>query len=445
MKLKIFKLILDYSDMRKATLVLKIVLLVSFFQLSGCASVSESIQNQKHAEKNERFLQVQETLKTQNSIKLTKSQIKSAWGFFYDLPNFKYIEKKGYYTVEFEWTVPDEIMKASFSWYDRDKNGLIFSGSCHIWYDKVAEKLKSTGEVAYESCPIYDLTIDKLSNGEFKDHGAPAFFDWGGYTFKAFESGYTTTNKRGETETWYAYSPEKFEAHWLGVRNARSAARSQEINETLERQAAVYQGLKTFESSYNQAQYDQQQSDYNQQQFLNDLDKTVTKTEKAKVSQSKKASTANTSTQSSGNSNNSDTQTKNRIVSKKIEAKPSPLNNTNIKQKSKLLTFPEAIVACTRPQGPSGNFRCETPINSLTGHNKDLTERRTPELMVESISSTCPNPFRLQSSTHLVWGCGFAATGANNALDKSGGVDVHGRRTFYCYPKQTSCRNESNQ
>ena len=101
---------------------------------------------------------------------------------------------------------------------------------------------------------------------------------------------------------------------------------------------------------------------------------------------------------------------------------------------------PEAIFVCTLPDG-RGNFVCSTPVsNRISGGPNSLAEWRTPEVMLHSMSAACPSPHRLASTTHLVWGCGFGATNNSNSMDRSAGVDVEGRYTYYCSEKQTSCR-----
>ncbi|MDM0053910.1 hypothetical protein [Variovorax sp. J22R115] len=104
-------------------------------------------------------------------------------------------------------------------------------------------------------------------------------------------------------------------------------------------------------------------------------------------------------------------------------------------------TFPEAIFVCTRPN-EAGNFRCASPVTAaLSGGPKNgLAEWTTPERMVNAMSDACPDARRLASSTHLVWGCGFGATNNSNSMDRSAGVDVAGRRTYYCSERETSCR-----
>lgn len=104
--------------------------------------------------------------------------------------------------------------------------------------------------------------------------------------------------------------------------------------------------------------------------------------------------------------------------------------------------FPEAVMVCTVPSGPNGNFSCATPLNRRSGHLKDVSGSRTPDEMVNG-SDACPNPRRLQSSRELVWGCGFAATGNSNSLDRGQGINIIGRSTYYCTPKETSCRRNS--
>jgi hypothetical protein len=103
--------------------------------------------------------------------------------------------------------------------------------------------------------------------------------------------------------------------------------------------------------------------------------------------------------------------------------------------------FAEAIIVCTKPDD-RGNFRCLTPVDVISGGPADK-DWRTPDALVAWASASCPGARRLASATHLVWGCGFGATNNANSLDRSAGVDVSGRRTYYCAPKETSCRRTS--
>ena len=108
--------------------------------------------------------------------------------------------------------------------------------------------------------------------------------------------------------------------------------------------------------------------------------------------------------------------------------------------------YPEAVVVCTIPSGPLGKFVCENPVNKVSG-TKDIhpSDWRTPESMVRSFRASCRDARPLPSSTHLVWGCGFAATNKIvGYYDRAGpGVDVRDRQTFYCYEGEQGCRRTS--
>lgn len=111
------------------------------------------------------------------------------------------------------------------------------------------------------------------------------------------------------------------------------------------------------------------------------------------------------------------------------------------KDEDKRQPFPETIIACTKPD-TAGRFRCLTPVDVVSGGPGDK-DWRTPEALVAWASASCPGARRLASATHVVWGCGFGATNNANSLDRSAGVDVQGRNTYYCAPKETSCRRTS--
>lgn len=113
----------------------------------------------------------------------------------------------------------------------------------------------------------------------------------------------------------------------------------------------------------------------------------------------------------------------------------------NNEQVSKFKAYPEAIIACTRPD-TAGRFRCGTPVGVISG-GPNSTDWSTPEQVAAWATASCPDARRLNSTTHVVWGCGFGATNNSNSIDRSDGVDVQGRNTYFCYPKQTSCRRTS--
>jgi hypothetical protein len=106
-----------------------------------------------------------------------------------------------------------------------------------------------------------------------------------------------------------------------------------------------------------------------------------------------------------------------------------------------LFPTPEAVVVCTKPDA-DGRFECDTPVdvNRRGGPKNELEAWKTPESAIIAMNASCPQPTRLASTTHFVWGCGFGATGNSNSMDRSAGVDVKGRQTFYCYRKEVGCR-----
>jgi TPR repeat protein len=103
----------------------------------------------------------------------------------------------------------------------------------------------------------------------------------------------------------------------------------------------------------------------------------------------------------------------------------------------------EAVMVCTNPTGPRGNFSCLSPLNRRSGHLNDVSGSRTPQEMVDSSNAACPGARRLTSSSHLVWGCGFAATNNSNSMDRSAGITITGRELYFCSAKETSCRRTS--
>jgi hypothetical protein len=107
----------------------------------------------------------------------------------------------------------------------------------------------------------------------------------------------------------------------------------------------------------------------------------------------------------------------------------------------KRTAYPEAIVVCTFPN-EKGLFKCANPIHEVSGgKDNSLSEWRTPERMLASFKSTCWEPRKLPSTTHLVWACGYGATGGVDHKDRGGpGIDAKGRKTFYCTEAESSCR-----
>ncbi|MDX9844466.1 MAG: hypothetical protein RBT42_11990 [Aquabacterium sp.] len=136
-------------------------------------------------------------------------------------------------------------------------------------------------------------------------------------------------------------------------------------------------------------------------------------------------------------------QSDGRIQAPESSASMKPMNSIKSsasQRESAMLRTVEAIMVCTRPNH-SGHFECDSPVDTnIKGGPGTLTQWETPEKMVSSMSGGCPAPRRLPSTTHLVWGCGFAATNNSNSMDRSAGVDVRDRKFYYCLERQTGCR-----
>jgi hypothetical protein len=100
-----------------------------------------------------------------------------------------------------------------------------------------------------------------------------------------------------------------------------------------------------------------------------------------------------------------------------------------------LKPFGEALFVCTRPD-EAGNFACDSPhragLKGATG--------QSPAALLESLAEACPSQRRLPSRTHLVWGCGFAATNAPGAADRGGEIEVRGRGTYQCLEREAACK-----
>lgn len=144
--------------------------------------------------------------------------------------------------------------------------------------------------------------------------------------------------------------------------------------------------------------------------------------------------------ESRDDTNDAQTRWMRRQLEDQRQALASP-ERKNGNDDGKREAFAEAIIVCTKPDG-QGKFRCLTPVDVISGSPADK-DWRTPDALVAWAAASCPGARRLASATHLVWGCGFGATDNANSLDRSAGVDVQGRRTYYCAPKEVSCRRTS--
>jgi hypothetical protein len=105
-----------------------------------------------------------------------------------------------------------------------------------------------------------------------------------------------------------------------------------------------------------------------------------------------------------------------------------------------LKAIPEAVLVCTRPDA-AGNFRCDSPQRAaLAGGPASKGKAESPQALLASVAQSCPSQRRLASPTHLVWGCGFAATNVAGAMDRGAGVEMRGRGTYQCLEREAACK-----
>jgi hypothetical protein len=106
-----------------------------------------------------------------------------------------------------------------------------------------------------------------------------------------------------------------------------------------------------------------------------------------------------------------------------------------------LTAYPEAVVVCTIPESNTGAFTCDGPMRRHQGSLKSTLgwERSPDALMQSSVGALCGAKGKLSSPTHLVWACGFGATGGTTAKDTGMGISIEGRKTYYCTEREDYC------
>jgi hypothetical protein len=128
-----------------------------------------------------------------------------------------------------------------------------------------------------------------------------------------------------------------------------------------------------------------------------------------------------------------------RTESSSTAATVNPAKESPKREQVMLLQTPEAIVVCTHPN-EKGRFECDTPVDvNLRGGPNPGDLWPTPADFIRNRES-CSNARRLESTTHIVWGCGYGATNGGNTMDRSAGVDVRGRNTYFCAEREWPCR-----
>jgi len=227
-----------------------------------------------------------------------------------------------------------------------------------------------------------------------------------------------------------------------------------------ERVELISRGLMGLTQGYIEASAQSQQMENRQNAFLRDLQRDLNA---QKIPQQQALKDQQQGTNSSQvnqaavminpklintQSTTANAENKSKSVNQKVQTQNTPIKSSepsNLihgrKETVKLQAFNEAILVCSKPDATQ-HFQCKTPVDVISGGPSDK-DWSTPEALVNWASSSCPNPRKLPSTTHLVWGCGFAATNNTNSMDRSMGVEVKGRNTYYCTPKETSCRRTS--
>lgn len=204
---------------------------------------------------------------------------------------------------------------------------------------------------------------------------------------------------------------------------------------------------ETFAATFQQEMQAKQAQDTRQQAFLAGVAQQANATEARRNAerdrgsdrreQNSPYSTPQPTASARTSSRDSYTGSANRHIAE--TSNPSITRGESNNARSDLLATLEAITVCTKPSGANGSFECRSPVTVHQGNKNDISGQRTPEEMAMNLDG-CPSPRRLASSTHLVWGCGFGATNNSASIDRSAGVDVKGRNTYYCSARETSCR-----
>jgi hypothetical protein len=203
-------------------------------------------------------------------------------------------------------------------------------------------------------------------------------------------------------------------------------------------------GLNTFVNTFNDSMAEAREREERSQAFLADVRRRAEEIDRRRVAQ-QQASVQEPSTQRPIEApvyapretpRQQTVPTQPGRVATTTPSRPEPAAERRVEYTPTL----EAIIVCTHPD-EQGRFKCDTPVD-VNVHGGPGHPRRTPEEFV-AVSAACGSVRRLQSTTHLVWGCGYGATNGGNSMDRSAGVDVKGRNTYYCIGKEWPCRRTS--
>jgi hypothetical protein len=210
-----------------------------------------------------------------------------------------------------------------------------------------------------------------------------------------------------------------------------------------ERDAARYMSaLGAFANAFNESMAESHANEARQQAFLDDLRERMEEIDRRRTAQQQAQAEPPRSVQQPvqvpSRAPSQEPAPAARTQESRVAATSTQERTEPPRQRLNLIETLEAIVVCTHPD-EQGRFKCETPVDVIRGGPTHGESWRTPEVVVSNQPS-CVNARRLHSTTHLVWGCGYGATNGNNTLDRSAGVDVKGRNTYYCVAREWPCR-----
>lgn len=413
--------------LKKSGLILFSLLMV------GCASLEGYNQNTAAEVNQDTMLLINERQAHIKTQKISTATLNKRWGMLAQLAGKKYIISNDYglTTTEIRWIKTGLILEYKRTiYFDDEGSTSIF----YLWYDPAIDKVRFNGEkrsghrddlyfvsVDNKTVKIVRLLNDKDTKVTYKLSNKGYVYSESGFLGGTYELEYYNNtaftqyvndfkiNKRKEIEEEKIRKREESLAFWNGL-----ATGMQVLSQAT---AEVYADRQASDSTYSTQSY---------------------------YPRSTPISTSSTYSSNYSTSSRQPSTTVSQPVQPKKTAIVTTASRNSVQEKkteTKRQAFYEAIIVCNKPD-TAGRFRCMTPVDVISGGPGDK-DWRTPEAFVSWASSSCPAARRLSSSTHLVWGCGFAATNNSNSKDRSAGVDVRGRNTYYCSPKETSCRRTS--
>ncbi|ONG37034.1 hypothetical protein BKE30_15440 [Alkanindiges hydrocarboniclasticus] len=371
--------------------------------------------------------------------------------------------KNGDLTIHrFHWEIPGAVMihRQAFlysgvegRWYPDYLNALVL-----FQFDLETGELEEIHGTGYPDIEVdFKIPMHVLPSGKvIYNHG-----NWGWCRCDGENS--LVIESASVREVLTPLTEEQYKAA-LQRRSENYAAQQREVTIEKERRSAeraelIARGLAGLSQGYIEASAQSQQLEDKQHAFLRDLQRDLNNQQIAREQavRAQQQDTASSGMLSSGiNKATLPIESRPAAYSNKIPnvdqglnkqpkvqntaitpAKPNNSEHTD-REEVKRQAFNEAILVCTKPDA-SRHFQCKTPVDVISGGPADK-DWATPEALVNWASSSCPDARKLPSTTHLVWGCGFAATNNSNSMDRSAGVDVKGRNIYYCTPKETSCR-----